>query len=91
MANNYNRQVFKLVVIICFDDKMVAESQIDSLPAFRYLLADDTDFAVFQNGHNFRKLVIAYTIVAIICVVKPPLRIDDFNPAWIPHSTGLRK
>ena len=33
---------FKLFIIICFDDKMVAKSQIDSLPAFRYLLADDT-------------------------------------------------
>ena len=32
----------KLFIIICFDDKMVAKSQIDSLPAFRYLLADDT-------------------------------------------------
>jgi len=33
---------FKLFIIICFDDKMVAKSKIDSLPAFRYLLADDT-------------------------------------------------
>ena len=32
----------KLFIIICFDDKMVAKSQIDSLPAFRHLLADDT-------------------------------------------------
>ena len=33
---------FKLSKIICFDDKMVAKSQIDSLPAFWHLLADDT-------------------------------------------------
>ena len=33
---------FKLSKIICFDDKMIAKSQIDSLPAFRHLLADDT-------------------------------------------------